>query len=269
MSVKYIADIGKNFIDKDGMTVPYYAERAIALIKSAKQAGADVCKFQTHVFEDEQPKRSESRHDWIKFNESITPITFWEELKRTCDREGVEFMTTPMSKMAALKINTLVKRWKISSADITDMDLLTLIKFTQKPVILSTGASTEGQIDKAVKFLGNQIEFINYCISIYPCPIYKINLTNLIKLSSKYELPVGFSDHSLSIEAPALAVRMGAGAIEKHLTLSRDSYGPDHKVSLLPDEFKKMADLCRLAEKDGESFEEEKKLWQNFRINNK
>ena len=261
----YIADLGKNFIDKDGMTIPYYAERAVALIKKAKESGATVCKFQTHVFEDEQNKRAESRYEWIKFNEAITPITFWEELKRQCDGVGIEFMSTPFSVMAAQKINHLVKRWKVGSADITDMDLLEDLKSTGKPIIISTGMSTEEQIDKAVKFLGDQIQYINYCVSLYPCPIHKINLTNIIKLSSKYELPCGFSDHSSSVEVPALAVRMGACAIEKHFTLDRGAFGPDHKVSLLPDEFKKMVDLCRLAETDGESFEQEKTLWKNFR----
>jgi len=270
--MQILADIGKNFIDHDwkngAMTVPYYAERAVKLIKEVKPAGADVAKFQTHVFDDERYCRDKSRHEWIKFNESITPITFWEELKRECDRQDIEFMTTPMSKMAAQKVNHLVKRWKVSSADITNFDLLEYLKSTDKPIILSTGMSTEQEVNMAVKFLGEQIELINYCVSIYPCPIYKINLMNLLKLGSKYNLPVGLSDHSLSTEVPALAVKMGAVAIEKHFTLDRNAFGPDHKVSLLPEEFKQMVGLCRLAEEQGESLEEEKLNWQKFRINN-
>jgi sialic acid synthase SpsE len=265
--MEFIADIGKNFISKEGMTIPYYTEKAIKLIKKASESGADVAKFQTHVFEDEHRKRGQLRYEWIKFNELVTPISFWEELKRECDRIEIEFLVTPMSKMAAEKVNHLVKRWKISSADIVDIDLLKYLKSTKKPIILSTGMSTEKQIDDAINLLRSQIEFINYCVSIYPCPIYKINLTNLIKLSSKYEIAVGFSDHSLSVEVPSLAVRMGACAIEKHFTLDRGAFGPDHKVSLLPDEFKEMVKLCKKAKEDGESFEEEKKLWQNFRTN--
>lgn len=264
--IEILADLGKNFIDKEGMTIQYYAERAIALIKAAKESGATVAKFQTHVFEDEQLKRDKSRYKWIKFNEENTPIEFWKNIKKACYLEGIEFLTTPMSKMAAEKVNPLVKRWKVSSADITDFDLLEYLKSTGKPIILSTGMSTEQEIDKAVNFLGDQIQFINYCVSIYPCPVHKINLTNLIKLSSKYELPTGFSDHSLSIEAPALAVRMGTVAVEKHFTIDRNAFGPDHKVSLLPEEFKQMVGLCKLAEKEGESFDEEKLNWLNFRI---
>lgn len=264
--MQFIADIGKNFIDREGMTDLYYIEKASALIEEAKESGATIAKFQTHVFEDEQHKRNSERYDWIKFNESMTPIIFWEELKRQCDFYGIEFMTTPMSKMAAEKVNHLIKRWKVSSADITDFKLLEYLKKTNKPIILSVGMSTEEQIEKVVEYLRSQIEFINYCVSIYPCPIYKIDLTNLIRLREKYKnIPVGFSDHSLSIEVPTLAVRIGACAIEKHFTLDRNAFGPDHKVSLLPQEFKQMVDNCKLAISDGNSFEQEKELWNKFR----
>jgi hypothetical protein len=77
------------------------------------------------------------------------------------------------------KVNHLVKRWKVSSADITNFDLLEYLKSTDKPIIISTGMSTKEQVDKAVEYLGDQIELINYCVSIYPCPIYKIDLRNI------------------------------------------------------------------------------------------
>lgn len=264
--MQFIADIGKNFIDREGMSIQYYAERALNLVRKAKEAGATVAKFQTHVFEDEQNKRDISRYEWIKFNESITPITFWKEIKRECDFQGIEFMTTPMSKKAAEKVNPLVKRWKVGSADIVDYELLEYLKETGKPIIISVGMSTQEQIEQVINFLGNQIEFINYCVSIYPCPIYKIDLTNIIRLSGRYEYPVGLSDHSLSIEVPVLASRMGVYAIEKHFTLDRNAYGPDHKVSLLPEEFKQMVDDCNLAITDGNSFEQEKEHWKKFRV---
>jgi len=272
--MQIIADIGKNFITWDWkeqlktggeILTDLGWQNATKMIRLAKESGATVAKFQTHVFEDEKIKRDKSRYNWIEFNEQITPIEFWEEMKNECDEIGIEFMTTPMSKMAAQKVNHLVKRWKVSSADIVDFELLKYLKETKKPIIISTGMSTEGQIDKVVDYLGDQIEFINYCVSIYPCPIYKIDLSKMIKLKDKYNLSVGFSDHSLSIEVPTLAVRMGAVAVEKHFTLDRNVYGPDHKASLLPEEFKKMVDLCKLAETDSESFEEEKKHWDNFR----
>ena len=202
----------------------------------------------------------------MQLNEVLTPYKeFWEPLKVFCDQLGLEFLTTPMSKVAAEKVNILVDRWKVGSADITDFELLTYLKSTSKPIILSTGMSTDEQVDKAVEFLGKQIQLINYCVSIYPCPVHKINLGRIKELQERYKLPVGFSDHSLSVEVPALAVRMGAVAVEKHFTLDRNDYGPDHKVSLLPSEFKQMVESCKLAETEGESFEEEKNYWKNFR----
>jgi len=263
-----IAEIGKNFIDsikkKDFNECLGDVER---LVHWAKLSNATVVKFQCHVLEDERKKRDESRWSWIRINEEATPVEFWQRLKGFCDWQGVEMLVTPMSKMAAQKVNDLVNRWKVSSADIVDMELLEYLKSTKKPIILSVGMSTQQQVYAAVKFLKKQIQFINYCVSLYPTPIYKIDLSNILKLKEKYGLPVGFSDHSLSIEVPALAVRMGACAVEKHFTLDRNAFGPDHKISLLPDEFKKMVELCKLAETEGESFESEKEQWKTFRIN--
>jgi sialic acid synthase SpsE len=265
--IEIIAEAGKNFIISEDPTIEECLNNAKELASAAKDCGADVVKFQCHAFGDERKFRSKERWDWIRFNESLTPyFKFWKSLKEHCDEIKIEFLCTPMSKSAAIKVGDFVKRWKVGSADIVNFELLRFLKDTKKPIIISTGMSTKEQIDKAVKFLGNQIQYLNYCVSLYPCPTHKINLAKVIKLKERYKLPVGFSDHSLSIEAPALAVRMGAVAIEKHFTLNRNAFGPDHKCSLLPDEFKKMVDLCRLAERDGESLEEEKLYWKNFRV---
>lgn len=262
-----IAEIGKNFVD-DTLLPEIQADivlfKAKRLIQLAKKAGADTVKFQTHVLKDEEQKRHPARWKWIHLNEVLTPPFFWEEIKKYCDFLQVNFLTTPMSRLAAEKVNHLVNRWKVSSADIVDMELLRYLKKTKKPIILSTGMSSRGQVKKAVKFLGNQIDFINYCVSLYPCPIWKIDLSQLLELKKIYP-KVGFSDHSLSVEAPALAARMGAVAIEKHFTFSRNDFGPDHATSLEPEEFKKMVFLVRQAEKNPESFLDEQKYWEFFR----
>lgn len=264
--IEIIAEFSKNQIIEENITVEECLANAKKLALEAKKAGADVGKWQCHVFEDEKEFRNEKRWDWIKLNERLTPyFGFWKPLCEFQEEIGLDFLVTPMSKSAAIKVNDFVGRWKVGSADIVNFELLQYLKETEKPIILSTGMSTEGQIDKAVRFLDNQIQYLNYCVSLYPCPVYKINLNRITELKQKYDLPIGFSDHSLSIEVPALAVRMGAMAIEKHFTLDKNAFGPDHKISLLPDEFKKMVELCRLAEKDGESFEEEKLNWRNYR----
>jgi len=198
-------------------------------------------KFQCHVYKDEHKKRSKKRHAWIKRNEKSTPLWFWRYLKKYCDAQKVELLITPMSTMAARKINHLVSRWKIGSADITDMELLDYISSTGKPVIMSTGMSTEEEVAKAIQRLENVKVDLLLCNSIYPCPIDKLNLNAVGNYT-------GFSDHSLSTLAPAIAVAKGASIVEKHFTISRESHGPDHKVSLEPHEFGTMVQNIRQVE---------------------
>lgn len=263
-----IAEAGKNFIDLEvEQSVSVNLLNAKRLVLFAQGSGADVVKFQCHVLEDEQKKRSSERYEWIKRNERATPYEdFWVPLKRYCDELGVEFMCTPMSKMAAEKIEPLVKRWKIGSADIVDMELLKYVKGNGKPVIISTGMSTTEQVDEAVEFLGDSLELINYCVSLYPCPIWKVDFMQILDLEQRYGIDVGWSDHTTSIEIPVFAVTMGATSVEKHFTMDRGAWGPDHRVSLEPNDFKQMVDWIREADKEENVFEEEKVLWDKFRV---
>lgn len=241
----FIAEAGKNFIDVNWrkklmmITTNYFLQNAIKLADAAKAAGADAVKFQTHVFEDEHLFRDKTRHDWIRFNESITPLDgFWKPLKERCDRMGIEFMSTPMSKMAADKVKDLVARWKVGSGNTTDYELLKFLHETNKPVILSTGMSTQKEIAKAIDILGPQNTKTLYCRSIYPCPLSKINF-NLMKQFD------GFSDHTVEITTPMWAMLTGAKIIEKHFTLDKAMIGPDHSFSLNPEELKICIKLVR------------------------
>lgn len=283
--VFFIAEAGKNFIDHDwkqvAFTIPYYAERAISLIKAAKEAGADAVKFQTHVFEDEQHLRGESRYDWIKFNESITPVSFWKELKMQCDHYGIEFMTTPMSKMAAEKVNEFVTRWKVGSGSVTDHELLRYMASTGKPVILSTGMSTQKQVQEAVDLLTTPSEAfaycgktdisLLYCKSIYPCPLDRVDLGRMYEMNSEFKLPVGFSDHTVEITTPMRAAIYDAEIIEKHFTMDKNAFGPDHSFALTPDELKIAVQLVRdYEDSDNKDYciipdDDEIKYWKNFR----
>lgn len=283
--VFFIAEAGKNFINvpwqgsAQSYTIPYYAENAIALIKAAKEAGADAVKFQTHVFEDEQHLRGETRYEWIKFNESITPLTFWEELKMQCDHIGIEFMTTPMSKMAAEKVNHLVKRWKVGSGNVTDHELLKYLASTGKPVILSTGMSTHKQVEEAIDILSKNELSLLYCKSIYPCPMERVDF-EVMRAMKNYignywnigiGGKVGFSDHTVELTTPAKAVIEGAEIVEKHFTLDKNAVGPDHSFALTPDELKLSIKIMR----DYEDYrgscivpdDDEIKYWKNFRKN--
>ena len=248
--IMVIAEAGKNFIITEKPTTEQCLDEAKNLARLAKRAGADAIKFQTHVFEDEQNKRDPSRHEWIKLNESLTPFEeFWKPLKACCDELGILFMTTPMSHMAARKVNNLVTVWKVSSADITDKDLLLLLASTVKPIIISSGMSTSEEAADAVAYLNViKADFaVLHCTSLYPCPVNRLNLNVLKRLAGEL-LHIGLSDHSTSLTIPVLAIELGARIIEKHFTIDKDAHGPDHAISLDFKEFSEMVRNIRIAE---------------------
>ncbi|GAF77642.1 unnamed protein product, partial [marine sediment metagenome] len=173
-----IAELGKNFIQtKEERPVEEYLENAKELVQLAKQAGADAVKFQAHNIEDEQldikitaPHFSGSdRYNWVKRNTLATPPDFWKALKKYCDKLGIIFFSTPMSRGAAqmLEQRLDVPLWKVGSADILDFVMLDFIAKTNKPIILSTGMSTLAEVDKAVAFLQKRTRDIvlMHCVS--------------------------------------------------------------------------------------------------------
>src|SRR3990167_6385684 len=252
MAVEVIAEIGKGFIDvPEEQTPKELLFKAKLLVLEAKEAGANTTKFQCHVFEDEQTKRSEKRYEWIKRNERGTPYEFWKPLAEFCKANDMSFLVTGMSKMACEKINDLVDRFKVGSGDVTDLEMLRYIAETKKPVILSTGMSTMPEVMRALDVLtshGSKITLM-HCISMYPTNEKRLNLNTINFFKKGFpNFKIGFSDHSLSLFAPCLAVAMGCEVIEKHLTLDRNAWGPDHKVSLIPKEFAKMVSEIRRTE---------------------
>lgn len=258
-----IAEIGKNFIrTEEEKSVKEYLQNAIDLVKAAKESGADAVKFQTHNFEDEQADmevisphfKSLDRYAWVKRNTEATPLEgFWKPLKKACDDLGIIFFTTPMSRGAAMKaaeVNPAI--WKVGSGDILDFVLLDYLRQTGKAIILSTGMSTLAEVDLAVNFLKEKTSKIVllHCVSRYPCPVEDLNIDTMLMLRERYGLPAGFSDHSLSADTAVLAAALGARAIEKHFSFDRGFWGSDHKVSLLPDEFREMVKDIRRLESD-------------------
>lgn len=255
--VFFIAEIGKNFIQtKEERPVGEYLDNAKALIKSAKAAGADAVKFQTHNVEDEQLQikvtsphfLGNERHDWVKRNTEVANKEFWRELIAYCDKLGILFFSTPMSRGAAQVLESVgTPMWKVGSGDILDFVMLDYIAGTGKPIIISSGMSSLEEIDKSINFLKKRTEriILLYCVSKYPCSPEDFNLNNIVFLRNRYGLPVGFSDHSIGWSVVGDAVAKGAGVIEKHFSFSKDLWGPDHKVSMTPEEFKAMVDNMR------------------------
>lgn len=254
-----VAEIGKNFIDTpEEQDVATHLEKAIALVDAAKEAGADAVKFQTHVAEDEQLPlevvsphfKGADRYAWVTRNERATPLKeFWKPLKAHCDAIGITFFTTPMSRKAAEKIVELDPPfWKVGSGDVQDFVLLEYLLATGKPIIISTGMISLAELDELVSFFRARTApcAILYCVSKYPCPPEEFNLATLERVRDTYpEIPVGFSDHSITHEAALAAAKLGACIIEKHFSFSRGLWGSDHKASLTPEEMKAFVGMLR------------------------
>ena len=151
-----------------------------------------------------------------------------------------------MSRGAAEMLDDVgVDMWKVGSGDILDFPMLDYIRDSGKPVILSSGMSSLGELHKAYDYLREKTKDVSvlHCVSMYPCPLQKLNLGTIALLKREFpEATIGFSDHSLGIEGSLMAVSLGAEVIEKHFTLDRGAFGPDHKVSLEP---KEMTELVR------------------------
>lgn len=258
-NVFIIAEIGKNFIQsEESQPVSVYLENAKRLIDAAVTAGVDAVKFQTHEVEDEQLNivvtsphfRGSDRYSWVKRNTDATPLSFWQELKAYADTKGVLFFSTPMSRKAAVKLQSInVPLWKVGSGDVDDFVLIDYLADTAKPVIISTGMVSLAELDEIVahyRELGLSFAIL-YCVSKYPAPKESFNLATIELFREKYpDILIGFSDHSVGdMTLPLAAVRMGATIIEKHFSLSRDLWGSDHKVSMTPSEMKALVDAVR------------------------
>lgn len=271
-----IAEIGKNFIQsEEEKSIDEYLINAKKLIQAAKNSGADAVKFQTHNVEDEQLNidivsphfRGSDRYDWVLRNDKSTPYDeFWKELKKYCDEIGIIFFSTPMSRGAAQKINDLVDIWKIGSGDVLDFVMLDYLSSTGKSIMMSTGMSTIEEIDKSVNFLKKRTDKIAllHCVSKYPCPKEELNLGTIKFLKDRYNITIGFSDHSIGYDSVISAVNLGAQIIEKHFSFDRNLWGSDHKVSMTPDEFKIMVDKIRSRNNEvSEEFLEINKILQD------
>lgn len=229
---------------------------ARCLIDTAADAGASVVKFQTHIAEAETLReapmppyfRGEPRFEYFQ-RTAFTPAQ-WTELKAHCDERGIEFMSSPFSIEAVDLLERVgVARYKVGSGEMTNQPMLHAIGETRKPVILSSGMSSWQELDEAVAAIRRYHDRITLlqCTSAYPCPYERVGLNVMVQLRDRYGLPVGLSDHTLTIFAPIVAVGLGASVIEKHLTFSRRMYGSDARHSLEPGEFREMVAGIRAA----------------------
>lgn len=212
---------------------------ALEHLRAAKQAGADAVKFQ--AFRARELASSDYAKDQLDFFAEVE-LTF-AELGRLFDeaqKSDIVFLGTPFDAEAVDFLNQLpVPAFKVSSGDLTNHPLLAHIARTRKPVYLSTGMSNIGEIVDAIGVCrrnGNQEITVLHCVSLYPTPPEQANLLAIRTLRDALDLPVGYSDHTVGIEACLAAVALGATVIEKHLVLDRSRKGPDVALSATPEE---------------------------------
>lgn len=239
-------------------------KKAFKLVDVAKKAGADAIKFQTFNTEEcthENLKKAnyqrEGKKDKISQFQMLKKleldISQHIKIRNYCRKKKIIFFSTP-SDYSSLKLLQKIKIpcFKISSVDLTNELLLKQICSTNKPVFISTGMSSKKEIIhsyKITKRIRNKKIIFMHCISSYPTLDKDINLQNINMLKKITNSIVGFSDHTLSVDIPSLAYLAGARVIEKHFTLNNKMQGPDHKISLNPENLKKMINKIRSAEK--------------------
>jgi len=233
------------------------------LIEVAREAGADAVKFQTFnadilvtksaakaSYQKVTTGAAESQFEMIKGLE-LTDKDF--TLSTHARKKGIIFLSTPFDKSSVDLLDGLgVPAFKISSGEITNFPLLKHIARKKKPLILSTGMSTLGEIEEALEVIRKErMEeiILLHCVSCYPAAIGDMNLKTMDTLRCAFGLPVGLSDHTVGITVPVAAVALGACVIEKHFTLDKELPGPDHRASLSPDELKELVGAIRDVEK--------------------
>ncbi|MGO1468949.1 MAG: N-acetylneuraminate synthase family protein [Tissierella sp.] len=250
-----IAEIG---INHDGSL-----DKLKKMIDVAKECGADAVKLQVMTGYDLVAGnvpftfgKGDNKH-----TEDLAELFYNRRIKEEwlsiiynyCKKIGIICFATPFSEGTVDLLEEVGNPiYKISSGDITHLPLIDYIAKKGKPIIMSTGKSTLADVDEAVRTIkkNNHDNFaLLHCISSYPTPYDKLNLRVINTLKETFQSIVGFSDHSEGYISSVAAVCMGAKIVEKHFTLDKDDYGPDHWFSLDPTELKALVDNIRLVEK--------------------
>ncbi|ADA66516.1 N-acylneuraminate-9-phosphate synthase [Thermotoga petrophila RKU-10] len=227
-------------------------ELAKKMIDAAAEAGADVVKFQTfsperlYVEEFAKNKKIRLGNKEVVLWDFIDSVKLsWEDIKKLkeyAESKKVGFLSTPFSIEDADFLESIgVEAFKIASPDLTTYPFLEHIAKKGKPIILSTGTSTIGEIEEAVNIIkntGNNKIILLHCVSTYPAPPEMVYLKSMKILKEVFRFPVGFSDHTVGIHIPIAAIALGAQVVEKHFTIDRNLPGPDQAVSMTPDELK-------------------------------
>lgn len=237
-----IAEIGINHLGK--------MKLAEKMIQAASEAGADAVKFQAYKSEGFASK--EKMQDYKTFKSCELNEKQFRQIKKIAGKKGLEFFASAFDAESADLLQKLqIPCFKIGSGELTNIPLLKHIAKKKKPIILSTGLASELEIKQALKAIystGNKKVVLLHCVAEYPAPIEKLNLRKIAALKKKFKVPVGFSDHSLGINAAIAATALGAKAIEKHFTSDKNLPGPDQAMSSDAAELKRLVEAIRQTE---------------------
>ncbi|OAB27867.1 N-acetylneuraminate synthase [Flavobacterium fryxellicola] len=238
-----IAEIGQAHEGSLGVLYSY--------IDAIAHTGVDAVKFQMHIAEAESSEHEpfrvqfsledETRYGyWQRMGFSLEQ---WKGIKQHCDTLGLDFICSPFSNMAVDWLEEIgVKQYKIGSGEVTNFLILEKIAQTGKPVILSSGMSSYDELDKTVHFLKERkVDFsILQCTTAYPTMPEQYGLNVITELKERYNVAIGFSDHSAKIETCIAATALGASILEFHVVFDRQLFGPDAKASLTIQETKEL-----------------------------
>jgi len=239
-------------------------DRAVKLIKKAKECGADAVKFQAYTPDtltiNADNKYFQIRHaEWggqtlyELYKKAYTPLEWLKSLKKIADDTGIMFLCSAFDKAGVGLLEELdICAHKIASPELVDISLIECAAQTKKPLIISTGmgdiAEIQEAVDTARKAGAKEIVLLK-CVSNYPAKPDEMNLKTIPHMKELFGCPVGLSDHSLGIGVSVCAVALGASVVEKHFTLSRKLKTPDSFFSIEPEELKQLVENVRIAEK--------------------
>ncbi len=238
-------------------------ERAKEIIHAAKESGADCIKIQTYTpdtltidchnrYFEVKNGTWEGENLYSLYGRAYTPWEWQGELKAEADRIGIDFLSTPFDNTAVDFLEKLgLEFYKIASFEMIDLPLLSYVASKGKPVIMSTGMATLEEIKEAVDTVfqtGNRKLALLKCSSAYPADPAQMCLRTINDMITRFQIPIGLSDHSMGSMSAVTAVALGASIVEKHFCISREIENPDASFSMTPQEFRRMVEDIRNVE---------------------
>lgn len=232
-------------------------EEAKRYLRAAAKTGADAAKFQYYQAEtlidreiDALPGApDEYETQFERFRDLELEPTEWDELVALANELGVDFAASAFDREAAEYVAERGIFVKIASGDVTDLPLLRHVASLDAPAVLSTGFATMAEIERAVETLGTDGLTLLHCMGAYPTPLEEANLQMIGVLAERFDVPVGYSDHTVGLTASRAAVARGATVVEKHFTLTAGGESGDHRLSATPEEMATLIDDVEAIEK--------------------